>query len=98
MRRSAIALLVLTGAACSSRPQPEPATNANLLRGEQLYQSACSACHTEQAHWRERRLVRDWPGLVHQVTRWQQIVGGHWEPQEVRDVAEYLNRRYYRLP
>ena len=90
-------LFTTLAAACSSQPVPQPVAR-DTERGQALYQSACSACHTEQAHWREKRLVRDWQGLLHQVTRWQQLVGQKWSPEEVTAVAEYLNRRYYHLP
>ena len=36
--------------------------------------TACAACHTTQAHWRDKRVVRSWGDLVYQVTRWQQVV------------------------
>jgi mono/diheme cytochrome c family protein len=71
---------------------------ADAKRGELLYDTACAACHTEQAHWRDERLVRDWGTLVYQVGRWQHNSGQGWGPAEVEDVAAYLNRRLYRLP
>lgn len=71
---------------------------ADARRGELLYDTACGACHTEQAHWRDERLVRDWGTLVYQVARWQQNAGQGWGPAEIEDVAAYLNRRLYHLP
>jgi mono/diheme cytochrome c family protein len=71
---------------------------ADPRRGELLYDTACAACHSEQVHWREKRLVHDWTSLVYEVTRWQQIAGQTWSADEVRDVAAYLNCRLYRLP
>lgn len=67
-------------------------------RGALLYDTACAACHTEQAHWRDERLVKDWGTLVYQVARWQHNAGQGWGPAEVEDVAAYLNQRLYRLP
>ena len=67
-------------------------------RGELLYGTACAACHTTQAHWRDKRVVRSWGDLIYQVTRWQQVAGQSWSAEEVADVAAYLNRRFYGLP
>ena len=64
-------------------------------RGQLLYQTACATCHTAQAHWRDRSIVPDWQGLLHQVTRWQTIAGQRWRAEEIEDVAAYLNRRFY---
>ena len=87
----------LIAAGCAGQPAPQ-VRDVDTTRGQALYESACSACHTEQAHWRDKRLVRDWQGLLHQVTRWQQLVGQNWSQDDLRQVAEYLNRRYYHLP
>jgi mono/diheme cytochrome c family protein len=91
--------LGLAVCACSA-PPPGPAktSSADAQRGQLLYDTACVECHSTQAHWRDKRLVRDWPGLVHQVTRWQAIAGQAWRREEVEDVAEYLNQRFYKLP
>ena len=93
------AALVVGLAGCSA-PPPDPAAtvHADARRGELLYDTACLQCHTTQAHWREKRLVRDWPGLLHQVTRWQAVAGQNWQAEEIEDVAEYLNQRFYKLP
>ena len=88
-------LAVLLLASCASRPS-EP--QADATRGRLLYENACIACHSTQAHWRDRHLVQDWPGLVHQVQRWQAAAGQGWSESDVRDVALYLNQRFYGLP
>jgi cytochrome c len=91
-----MALVLLLAAACSSEPKSVAAADA--ARGRLLYETACAGCHSEQVHWRDKRLVRDWPSLVHQVTRWQQIAAPQWRPEEAEDVAAYLNARFYHLP
>ena len=40
-------------------------------RGELLYTTHCIACHSTQMHWRDQKLVTDWPSLKAQVRRWQ---------------------------
>ena len=97
-------LFVLGGCGAAPRdhatpPQQEQkALTADADRGRLLYDTACVQCHTTQAHWREKRLVRSWPDLVHQVTRWQAIAGQNWRTEDVHDVAAYLNGQFYKLP
>ena len=67
-------------------------------RGELLYSTHCIACHTEQVHWRERKLVTDWASLRAQVWRWQADAALGWNDDDVAEVARYLNEEFYRLP
>ena len=67
-------------------------------RGELLYATHCIACHTPQVHWREKRLVTDFAGLVTQVGRWQTNTGLNWSSDEIQDVVRYLNATIYRFP
>ncbi len=67
-------------------------------RGELLYANHCIACHTEQVHWRDQRLAKNWQGLVHQVRRWQTNTGLRWSDDDIQAVSHYLNARYYRFP
>jgi mono/diheme cytochrome c family protein len=97
MRFAWVALLLLAGCtAGSAREAAGP--EADAARGELLYGTACAACHTTQAHWRDKRVVHSWGDLIYQVTRWQGVAGQNWSAQEVADVAAYLNRRFYGLP
>ena len=64
-------------------------------RGELLYTTNCIACHTEQVHWRDRKLVRDWNSLTEQVRRWQDVASLAWRDDDIVAVALYLNDRYY---
>jgi mono/diheme cytochrome c family protein len=97
MRILLIAALLVAG--CTAPETREVAgPEVDAARGELLYQTACAACHTTQAHWRDKRVVRSWGDLVFQVTRWQQVAGQNWSADQVADVAAYLNRRFYGLP
>jgi mono/diheme cytochrome c family protein len=98
MRAAALACLVLLCAACAPRAPVVEAATADPARGRLLYETACIACHTTQAHWRERSIVKGWPDLVGQVGRWQQVAGQGWSAAEIHDVAAYLNGRFYRVP
>lgn len=95
-------LLLLLCAACTAAP-PGPRvgdarTPPSLERGQLLYENNCAACHTTQAHWRDKRIVKSWPDLIGQVAKWQAVAGQRWGAAEIEDVASYLNERFYRLP
>jgi hypothetical protein len=66
-------------------------------RGQLLYETHCIACHNSQMHWRDRRLARDWPGLVTLVRGWQARAGLFWDEADVVDVARHLNDTIYRF-
>ena len=85
--------------ACAARTDAgQAAIPADEERGRLLYETACVACHTTQAHWRDKRIVRSWPELVRQVTRWQHNAGQNWQSADIVDVAAHLNGRFYNLP
>lgn len=67
-------------------------------RGQMLYGNHCIACHTTQMHWRDKKLVTDWPSLQLQVRRWQGAAQLNWSEDDIDDVARYLNDSFYRLP
>jgi mono/diheme cytochrome c family protein len=85
-----VSLLVIGSSAFS---QQTPATDA--LPGEQLYSTHCIYCHTSQVHWRDKKIAKDWASLVTQVRRWQSNAGLGWTEDEILEVAQYLNHRYY---
>lgn len=74
------------------------ASAADVDRGQLLYSTYCEACHTEQVHWREKKLVHDWSSLVAQVARWQANGNLDWSRGDVETVARYLNALHYRYP
>ena len=67
-------------------------------RGELLYSTHCSACHSDQVHWREKKLATDWNSLIVQVRRWQANIGLVWNEEEIEDTTRYLNAVYYHFP
>jgi mono/diheme cytochrome c family protein len=88
----AAAALLLGAAAQAQTSGPWPA------RGELLYTTHCGACHTEQMHWRDKKLAYDWETLKGQVARWQNTAKLGWSDAEVVEVARYLNETIYRYP
>lgn len=86
----AVLLLALAGASSAQQlPAPE--------RGALLYENHCGQCHSEQMHWRDKRIVTDWASLKVLVRRWQGVAQLNWGDDEVEDVARYLNARFYRF-
>ena len=67
-------------------------------RGELLYTTYCIDCHTEQVHWRDKKLVTGWRTLISEVNRWQAIAKLGWSRDDIREVARYLNAIHYHYP
>lgn len=84
-------------ALCLCRGMPA-AAQEGLSRGELLYATHCSACHTAEIHWRKQKLATDWNSLTAQVRRWQASTGLGWSKEEIADVARYLNETHYGFP
>lgn len=70
----------------------------SVARGELLYSTHCNQCHTQQMHWRDRKLATDWGSLIAQVRRWQANTGRTWDRGDTASIACYLNAGFYRFP
>ena len=68
-------------------------------RGRQLYETHCLSCHYERIHKRDpsRSLVRSLTGLRVEVARRSEQVPARLSPEDVDDIADYLNRSHYRF-
>jgi mono/diheme cytochrome c family protein len=91
--RTLIVCLALVAAAASV-----PARAAEPSRGQLLYETHCIACHSTQMHWRDKRVVQDWAGLLGQVGAWQARAKLNWNAADIEAVATHLNQAIYRLP
>ena len=87
-----VVIVVTLPLAAAAQGLPQPGS-----RGQLLYGNHCIACHTTQMHWREKKLVTDWPSLKVQVRRWQGSAQLNWSEEDIDDVARFLNDTYYRL-
>ena len=69
-------------------------------RGQALYETHCLECHYERIHKRDpsRSLVKTWVQLQSEVARRAELAKRRFSPDEVEDIAAYLNRSHYRLP
>jgi mono/diheme cytochrome c family protein len=67
-------------------------------RGEALYENQCSSCHNPQVHAPgQTRRVTTLAQLRARVAAWSIHSGLEWTDQEINDVTNYLNRRFYRF-
>jgi len=80
-----------------SSEKPKPAATAVGSRGQLLYEDHCQACHTSVVHVRETHKARTLKDLEYWVTHWSDELKLPWGEDEVRDVVDYLNVRYYKI-
>ena len=77
---------------CLTQPviaQPSP------LRGMELYENHCTACHTSQVHIREKRKAKSLAQIESWIRHWVKELKLSWTDEEVKEVLTYLNLRYY---
>ena len=73
-------------------------TAATPSRGELMYDTHCKACHSEQMHWRDKKLATDWPSLRELVRHWQASALLGWSEADIVGVTRYLNDSHYGFP
>jgi len=93
MRLNTIFFVLFISISSIAQAGPEAANNPS--RGELLYSTHCVACHSTRVHWRDKRLVKDWPGLNAEVRRWQNASKLGWSDSDINEVARYLNASQY---
>ncbi|HXG29067.1 MAG TPA: hypothetical protein VNJ47_09495 [Nevskiales bacterium] len=93
MRMSILAISAL----CGSLTVVTSVRAADRDRGRALYENHCTSCHESVVHVREDRKVGSRGDLLKQITRWQSVLELQWTRADVDDVAEYLNRTFYKL-
>lgn len=81
--------LALAGGAFAQSP--------NALRGQRLYETACTACHAQSVHSRVQKSARSVPAIREFAVRWARVVNAPWTNEEIDDVVTYLNERYYKF-
>ncbi|MEN8801067.1 MAG: cytochrome c [Thiogranum sp.] len=73
------------------------ASLAEFDRGQALYENHCMECHESWAHTRDGRHVSSLDVLRKRVEAWSIHTGLGWGKEEVDDITDYLNRRFYQL-
>lgn len=71
------------------------AVSADGERGRLFYENHCRACHESSVHIREVQSAKSLGALRAQVSHWQDVLKLGWSPEDVGDVAQYLNDTWY---
>lgn len=85
--------------ACLLVAAAAPASAQDAERGRVLYETFCMTCHYERVHERsrERSAVKSYADVRKQAARWSERTRMRFTPEDVDDVAEYLNRSHYKF-
>jgi len=78
------------------KPESKPAMPVAGSRGQLLYENHCQECHTSVVHVREKHRARTMEELQGWVTHWAKELKLPWSEDEINDVADYLNERFYK--
>lgn len=89
-----LVITVVAGGGVLAHAQAQP----SVSRGQLLYATHCTSCHSTQMHWREDRLAHDWESLKIHVRRWQGDANLQWTDADIAEVARHLNDTIYRFP
>lgn len=89
-------ILILAGCLAVQVCAPVWAAHAN--RGRALYETQCRFCHESQVHLGPNRHVTTLEELQRRVRGWSVHAALGWSGEEVADVVEYLNQRFYHFP
>lgn len=81
--------------ACVFGLHAAPSLAEEFSRGQALYENHCQSCHADWAHTRSGRQVASAEELNRRVAAWSVHAGLNWNAEEVRDVADYLERNFY---
>jgi mono/diheme cytochrome c family protein len=76
---------------------PAAALAQDAGRGHLLYENHCGTCHYERVHQRLKSDVKDLADLRDTVERWAKQTKHRFQPEDLRDLVEYLNRSHYRF-
>ena len=74
---------------------PLAAGAADPKRGRDLYELRCQGCHAESVHSRAKRDAKSFDEVRAWVARWNTSLSLGWTEDEIDDVAQHLNARYY---
>jgi len=73
--------------------------NAQTLqpgRGELLYENHCQKCHDKNIHNRDNARATTIGELRTWVISWSVHSGPVWLDEDIEDLVDYLNNRFYR--
>ena len=70
---------------------------AEFDRGSVLYENHCQYCHESWAHERDGRKVYSRAALRQRVMAWSVHSSLEWTEEEIDDVTDYLDRKFYQF-
>jgi len=79
-------------------PPQKPITPPLTARGQMLYENHCTVCHASVVHLRTDRRAKSLPEIRTWVMHWSGYLKLRWGKEEVEDVVQHLNQRFYKLP
>ena len=74
-----------------------PLSAEDFERGQALYENHCKECHEGMAHTRHGSKINSVGELRSWVASWSVHSRLDWSYEDVEDVADYLNNRFYHL-
>jgi mono/diheme cytochrome c family protein len=72
--------------------------SAGAERGRLLYENHCTSCHISTLHVRDQRKSKTPAEMRAWILRWSGELKLDWREDELADVYQYLNNRYYKFP
>jgi hypothetical protein len=72
--------------------------SAGAERGRLLYENHCTSCHISTLHIRDQRKSKTPAEMRAWILRWSGELKLDWREDELADVYQYLNNRYYKFP
>jgi hypothetical protein len=88
--RTRILTISFATALCAS---PTYAVDASSV--ETLYDQHCVSCHGTEVYTRKDRKITSLPALERQVRRCETALGLRWFDEEISEMSQLLNERYY---
>lgn len=74
-----------------------PLSAEEFDRGEALYNNHCKECHEGMAHNRPGSRIGSVGDIRSWVASWSVHSSLDWSNEEIVDVADYLNKKFYQL-
>lgn len=104
MKKSVLVTILLMGVSSAYAGNPDNGAELyheveleRTIRGEQYTDANCETCHAASFYQREDRKVTSLLKLEATVEGCNTNLDVGWFPEDVSDVAAYLNREYYKF-
>lgn len=80
---------------CFLLPFTVNAQELEVKRGQLLYENHCQSCHAESIHNRFNPRAETLDELYVWIISWSTHSGLNWGEEDINDLADYLNDRFY---